>query len=222
MAINRKPIFDAVRQMLGRGFSPAEVVQLDRAIDAAEGIARDPLTARVALELVGHEAIVLEWYKDSVGVGTWGIGVTDRSGHDVDRYRDNPQTIRKCLEVYVWLLREKYIPAVARAFAGFALTEEQFAAALSFHYNTGAIERADWVKHWRGGNLDAARVAFLNYRKPPEIIPRRTKERDLFFDGKWSNDGKALVLPVRKPSYQPDFRRGQRVDITTELEELLG
>lgn len=35
--MNRKPIFDAVRIMLGRGFTPAEVEALDRAIDEAEG-----------------------------------------------------------------------------------------------------------------------------------------------------------------------------------------
>lgn len=33
--MNRKPIFDAVRLLLGRGFSTAEVTALDRAIDAA-------------------------------------------------------------------------------------------------------------------------------------------------------------------------------------------
>lgn len=35
--MNRKPIFDAVRQMLGRSFAQDEVDRLDRAIDAAEG-----------------------------------------------------------------------------------------------------------------------------------------------------------------------------------------
>lgn len=37
MTINRKPIFDRVREMLGRGFKPAEVRRLDAAIDQAEG-----------------------------------------------------------------------------------------------------------------------------------------------------------------------------------------
>ncbi len=32
--MNRKPIFDAVRTMLGRGFTHAEVDALDDAIDA--------------------------------------------------------------------------------------------------------------------------------------------------------------------------------------------
>jgi len=40
--VNRTPIFNCVRDLLGRGFSPAEVVLLDKAIDEAEGIAPNP------------------------------------------------------------------------------------------------------------------------------------------------------------------------------------
>lgn len=40
--INKKPIFDAVRTLLGRGFTQAEVNRLDRAIAQAEGIAPPP------------------------------------------------------------------------------------------------------------------------------------------------------------------------------------
>ena len=39
--------------------------------------------------------------------------------------------------------------------------------------------------------MPAARKAFMSWSKPQDIIPRRKAERDLFFDGKWSNDGKA-------------------------------
>ena len=91
------------------------------------------LTARVALELLSHEAIVREAYQDSVGGWTWGVGVTEASGHAVcPRYVDKPQTLRWCLEMYVRLLRETYAPAVLEAFAGHALLEHQFGAALSF------------------------------------------------------------------------------------------
>lgn len=179
------------------------------------------LTARVAMELISHEAIVPEAYKDSVGVWTWGIGVTNASGHHVERYKDNPQPIEKCLEVFIWLLRNNYIPAVEKAFAGHPLRESQFAAALSFHYNTGAIARADWVARYKRGDFKGAQAAFLNWNKPKEIIPRRTKERDLFFADKWSSDGKATVYPVRKPSYSPDWGGAKRVDISAVLKRLL-
>jgi hypothetical protein len=73
------------------------------------------------------------------------------------------------------------------------------------------------VKSFNNGDTDKARQEFMNYRKPPEIIGRRTKERDLFFDGVWSNDGKATVFPVSKPSYKPNFRKGKSVDIREDL-----
>jgi hypothetical protein len=133
------------------------------------------------------------------------------------RYKDNPQPISKVIAVYEWLLREKYAPDVIAAFKGKALTEAQFTAALSFHYNTGAIRSASWVKSWISGNREKARQEFMNYRKPTEIIPRRTKERDLFFDGKWSGSGKATVFQVRKPSYQPSWSSAKRVDVTADI-----
>ena len=179
------------------------------------------ITERVAMELVGHEAIVPEAYKDSVGVWTWGIGVTSASGHSVERYKDNPQTIQRCLEVYIWLLREKYAPGVVKAFEGHALTEAQFGAALSFHYNTGAIGKASWVDSWKAGKQTTARHEFMNWRKPPEIIERREKERDLFFDGKWSQDGKATVYEVAKPSYSPRWSSAKRIDISADLKAAL-
>jgi lysozyme len=176
------------------------------------------ITERMALELIGHEAIVQEAYKDSVGVWTWGVGVTSASGHVVERYQDNPQTIARCLEVYLWLLREKYLPDVLAAFSGYDLTEAEAAAALSFHYNTGAIKRAGWVKKvLAGGSVADMQASFMEWRNPPEIVERRRKECDLFFSGKWSSDGKTTVWPVKKPSYRPDWGNGKRVDITADL-----
>lgn len=181
----------------------------------------DPLSVRTVLEILHHEDIVQEAYKDSVGVWTWGVGVTSASGHSVERYKDNPQSLERCIEVYVWLLREKYLPAVREAFAGYQLTEWQWASALSFHYNTGAINTASWVKSWKAGDTAKATEEFMNWSKPSEIIPRRKAERDLFFHGKWSGDGKAMVWPVKKPSYSPDWRSGRKVDVTQAVKEAL-
>lgn len=175
------------------------------------------ITVKCMQEIIDHEAIICEAYKDSVGVWTWGVGVTTRSGHAVERYKDNPQPVSKVITIFEWLLREKYAPDVIAAFKGRDLTEAQFTAALSFHYNTGAIRKASWVKSWMAGNVAQARLEIMNYRKPTEIIPRRTKERDLFFDGKWSGTGKATIYQVRKPSYQPSWSSAKRVDITADL-----
>ncbi len=232
--MSRREIFDFIQAKRGKPWAAAEIPLVDALLDELD-IAKDvaaakptpakhgELTARVALELVGHEAIVLEWYKDSVGVGTWGIGVTNNSGHSVDRYKDNPQTVEKVLQVYIWLLRTVYIPDVLKAFAGHLLTETQFAAALSFHYNTGAILKTEWVKMFLAGNWIGARKFLVShYLNGGTLTERREAEAALFFDGDWKHeDGKALVIPVRKPSYTPNFGKAQRVGIRADMERAL-
>ena len=183
------------------------------------------LTERIALELLEHEAIVLEAYYDSARppVLTWGVGVTSKSGHSVERYIDNPQTIERVLEIYVWLLRTRYIPDVLKAFGAAArLTEAQFGAALSFHYNTGAIERTDWVKLWLAGKHEAARE-FLetHYLNGGDLTKRRKLEAALFFDDRWTSDGRINVLGVKKPSRTPDWNNVRSVDIRPELRKAL-
>lgn len=175
------------------------------------------LTKRALLELAYHEGMTLEAYKDSVGVWTWGIGVTNKSGHIVfPRYKDNPSSPKKVIDVFKWLVTNKYLPDVLEAFE-VPLSEEQLAAALSFHYNTGAIKRASWVKSFNKGDFELARKQIMNWRSPPEIIPRREAERDLFFDGKWSGDGTTVLYSVRKPSYSPNWGSAKRIDISKEL-----
>lgn len=174
------------------------------------------VTPRIAAAISSEEGVVLEAYKDSVGVWTWGVGVTSRSGHNVDRYKDNPQTLERVLDVFIWSLEERYAPAVRHAFKGVELTEEQFGAALSFHFNTGAINRATWVKHFVEGNDKEAYDSIMNWTRAGNdsnaLRVRRSRERDWFFKGEWPH-GKAMVYPVHKPSYEPIFSEGKSVDI---------
>jgi lysozyme len=178
------------------------------------------VTPRVAAELVAHEGLVREAYKDVVGVWTWGIGVTDASGHTVGRYRDNPSSYERVFEVFEWLVRQRYTAPVQRAFRFEPLSEEQFAAALSFHYNTGAIERASWVKSWVAGNREKAFAEMMNWVRPASLLGRRKKERALFFNGVWSNDGTAAEYRVAKPSYTPVDPK--RVEVMPYIEAALG
>ncbi len=182
-------------------------------------MAHPSLTPRIVGEILQHEGLAREAYRDSVGVWTWSVGITDASGHRVGRYRDNPQSVERCLEVFVWLLTTRYLPAVQAAFGAFAPSEHQLAAALSFHYNTGAIARASWLKRFLDDDVDAARAAILDWRRPSEILPRRRRERDLFFDAKWSGDGSVAVYDVSKPEYCPV--RPKRVEIVDLLGDLL-
>jgi GH24 family phage-related lysozyme (muramidase) len=179
------------------------------------------LTERTLLEIAEHEGLVLEAYRDSVGVWTWGFGVTDASGHSVGRYRKNRSTIERAVEVYEWLLRTKYLPEVERAFRGRELTEAQLAAALSFHWNTGAIGRADWVKSVLAGNPNRAWSEFMNYSRPREVIDRRKAERALFFDGRWSGDGVVLIYEEVRQNGTPRWSSARQIDIKDEVRAAL-
>lgn len=188
------------------------------------------LTAKSVAFALSEEGMVCEAYLDGEGVWTWAGGVTDASGHLVGRYRDNPQPIERCLEVTIWLMRWKYLQPVLRAFAGYPLTEAQLAAALSFHWNTGAIDRTDWVRAVKAGRPADAR-AFLESHYTNDrtndgvnngaLTPRRKREAALFFDGRWPMDMRVPVYPVSKPSYAPAFAKGRRVDMLATIAEAL-
>ncbi|MAL27612.1 MAG: hypothetical protein CL820_17315 [Croceicoccus sp.] len=177
------------------------------------------LTPRIVAELIAHEGIVGEAYRDSVGVWTWSVGLTDASGHKVERYRDNPQSLSHCMAVFIWALRRNYLPPVIAAFGDRPVAERELAAALSFHWNTGGIARAEWMRLAVAGDRERARAAMLNWAKPASLLGRRRKEQSLFFDGVWSNDGTALVYGVAKPSYRPIG--GRRVAIDLLLGDIL-
>ncbi len=172
--------------------------------------------ADVALEVASHEAIIRQTYKDSVNKLTWCVGMTNATGHNVERYIGNPAPLQHCMNIYAWALKN-YAAGVYRAFAGHDLTKAQFAAALSFHWNTGAIERASWVKLWKQGKIAEARKAIMNWVTPPEIRGRREKERDLFFDGKWSNNGTMTEYTRVRSNMSPDWSSAKRIDVSAEL-----
>lgn len=185
------------------------------------------LSERTLLEIAEHEGLVLETYLDSVGVPTWSFGVTDASGHDVDRYDTTrggqKSTIQRAVEVFEWLLRTRYLPQVRAAFRGRELTEAQLAAALSFHWNTGAIQQADWVQSFLLGRRERAWSEFMNWSKPKEIIPRRKAERALFFDGRWSQDGVVTIydrVNPREPR-NPVWSSAREIDIRDEVRAAL-
>lgn len=170
---------------------------------------------QTALEICCHEAVIRQSYKDSRGKWTWSVGITSASGHGVERYIGKPQPLKHCLEVYAWLL-EKYAKDVRKAF-GRELKKHEFTAALSFHWNTGAILQAAWVKKYKAGDIAGARRSFMAWKSPSEIIPRRRAERDLFFDGKWSNDGTMTEYTRLTRRSTPDWKSARRITIGADL-----
>lgn len=182
------------------------------------------LTPKAVAFLASEEGLVLEAYKDSVNVWTWALGVTNASGHQVyPRYLDKPQTLERCLEVSVWLIQNKYLPAVLKAFDGHDLTEAQLAAALSWHWNTGAILKTDWVKMVRDGKPASARQFMVtHYLNNGMLTDRRKREAALFFDGAWPSPMLCPVYPIKLPSHTPDWRRGVPTDLLPALQQAMG
>ncbi|WEK04579.1 MAG: hypothetical protein P0Y65_20785 [Candidatus Devosia phytovorans] len=175
----------------------------------------------VAMEVAGHEALIRQTYRDSVGVLTWCVGMTNATGHTVERYIAKPASLQHCMNIYAWALGN-YAAGVYRAFKGHNLTKAQFAAALSFHWNTGAIEKASWVKLWKAGDIEGSRKAIMNWVTPKEIIGRREKERDLFFAGKWSNDGRMTEYTRLTAKMTPVWSSAKKIDVSAELRAAFG
>ena len=75
--MDRKLIFDAVRAMLGRGFSTAEIDALDLAITQAAGqsvAAADPSRAMKIKHLRREEGVIPYAYQDHLSFWTIGVG----------------------------------------------------------------------------------------------------------------------------------------------------
>jgi lysozyme len=153
-----------------------------------------------------HEGIVPAPYKDSVGVWTYGIGHTAGAGapDPAKMTRGMPKDLDAALRAVFDTFRHdlpKYEAGVNRA-VKVPITQAQFDALVSFHYNTGAIGKASLVKRLNAGDVDGAAAGFMAWKKPPEIIGRRKDEQTLFAKGVypsgqvtiWQVDGNGRVI----------------------------
>jgi len=149
--------------------------------------------------IVLHEGIVPGPYRDSVGVWTTGIGHTAAAGspNPENLARGMPPDLDAALrDVFRLFARDlsKYEADVTRA-VRVPITQSEFDALVSFHYNTGAIFRAALTDHLNAGFRLKAADAFMGWSKPKEIIPRRKAEQALFAHGTYPT-GKATVWQV--------------------------
>lgn len=191
---NRKPLFDAVRRMLGRGFRQTEVDRIDAVLDAAQSgqtrVAREQKTPRVSVPItagsrkIGPDGIALikqfegcarlrrdglvEAYPDpGTGAEPWTIG-WGATGADLDGIgrigRDTVWTQAQCDERLAGDLK-RYARDVARAIGSTPTTQSQFDAMVSFHYNTGAISRATLTKKHNALDYAGAAAEFSRWNK---------------------------------------------------------
>ena len=160
--------------------------------------------------LVAHEGVVPAPYLDSKGIWTFGIGHTKAAGApDPSKMeRGVPANVDRALAYAFEVFRQdlrRYEADVLRVIGGRKVAQHEFDAAVSFHFNTGAIGNATWVKTWLAGDKAKAAEQIMQWRRPPEIIPRREAERDLFAKGRYGAKT-ASVWPVNsnnKPVWKP-------------------
>lgn len=142
-------------------------------------------------QLVSEEGIIPAPYYDSENVLTFGIGHTKAAGGldpariPVGMPRDLDAALDTVFKVFVTDL-PKYEAGVRKALGDMPVSQSQFDAAVSFHYNTGAIGRANWVDAWVAGDAIRAADMIMNWSKPAAIIPRRENEQTLFRTGHYS------------------------------------
>lgn len=165
-------------------------------------------------EIAGHEGIVTSPYYDSVRVLTFGVGHTAAAGYPAPHSlpMGKAQPISLAMDVFAQDIA-RVEARVRKAFTR-PLEQHQFDSACSFDLNTGGILTATWVAKFNAGDLAGAKRAFLNWSKPKEIIPRRQKERALFFDGTYSNGGYATVYPADAKG-NVLWGQGKRVKVTS-------
>lgn len=112
---------------------------------------------------------------------------------------------------------QKYADAVNAALK-VPVSQTEFDALVSFHFNTGGIKRASLVKSINAGDKKKAAKEFLNWNKPKEVIGRRKKEQKLFAEGAFSNSGKATVYPADAQG-KVQWKKGKTIDLAKELDK---
>lgn len=198
--MNRKPIFDAVRKMLDRGFKQSEVDALDAACELAEGsIAGSIATRRIpppqsssgggrvlgeaGLKLIKefegcHKPIgggKFQAYPDpgSADGHPWTIG-WGSTGSDV-----KPGTIWDQADCDARFKKDmqRYSDAVTRAIGNAPTTQNQFDALVSFHYNTGAIGSATLTRKHKARDYAGAKAEFARWNKNAGRVMRGLTRR---------------------------------------------
>lgn len=145
-----------------------------------------------------HEGVVLKAYLDAVGVRTIGCGLTKASGV-INPKPGMTITAVEASRLLKLALQRNYEPAVRKAMPG--AVQYEFDGGVSFHFNTGAIGRASWLKAWRNGDPKGVLSGLLLWVKGggkvlPGLQRRRAEEATLINEGVY---GPATAKPARRP-----------------------
>lgn len=192
--MHRKPVFDAIRRLLGRAFSRAEVRAIDAAIDRAlreTGAPPGPRSVSPAgIALIKRfegcarrrpDGRFAAYPDPGTGGAPWTIG-WGATGAGI-----GPSTVwtaRQCDERLGHDIA-RHAAQVSAAIGDAPTSQNQFDALVSFHFNTGAIARATLTRrHCRGEHERAARE-FARWNRAggrvlAGLVRRRSAEAALY------------------------------------------
>lgn len=202
--MNRRIVFDLVRSLVGRGFHQSEVEALDDALDQAENSSRDrvPGVPSRRISSVGIALIkqfegcaslrrdgLVEAYPDPASGGEpWTIGWGSTGKWEDGKIGPGtvwtPEQCNRRLERDL----ERFAAEVSQAIGDAPVSQEQFDALISFHYNTGAIARATLTRKHIAGDFAGAAKEFARWNKAAGRISkgltrRRQAEAKLYSSG---------------------------------------
>jgi len=142
----------------------------------------------VGIELVKHfEGLFLRAYLCPAKVWTIGYGHTGKTHNDGTVKRGLTISEREAESLLEFDLNTKYAPDVLRL-VKVPLTQDQFNALVSFHFNTGALGKSTLLKKLNAGDYEGAAAEFRRWtrgggRVLPGLVRRRRAERRLFETG---------------------------------------
>jgi len=194
--MNRKPLVDAIRKLLGRGFRQAEVEALDKAIDTIAGRVQGGEARSIGprgLALIRQfegcarkrpDGMVEAYPDPGTGDEPWTIG-WGATGPDI-----GPGTVWTQQQCDARLASDvaRHARDVAIALGDAPATPAQFDALTSFHYNTGAIARSTLLRRHLAGDYKGAADEFARWNRAGGrvlrgLVRRRAAEASLYRSG---------------------------------------
>lgn len=140
------------------------------------------------VDLVKHfEGLFLNAYLCPANVWTIGYGHTGIKHNDGTVRAGRKVTKQQAEQLLADDLNAKYAPDVRR-FIAVPLTQDQFDALVSFHFNTGALGKSTLRRKLNAGDYSGAATEFAKWTRGggkvlPGLVRRRRAERKLFESG---------------------------------------
>lgn len=146
-----------------------------------------------------HEGVVLRAYRCPAGIWTIGVGLTAASGV-IKPAAGMVITRKDASRLLALALNRNYEPAVRATMPG--ARQHEFDAGVSFHFNTGAIGRASWVRKWIERDWNGVKTALNLWNKGggkvlPGLIRRRAEEFALLSEAHYGAAARAPAAMTR-------------------------